>query len=373
MRRLAGLERGSLILSAASLLAACRGQGTTPGEGALGTSTDALQLSYINQNYVNLVTSANGKTQATGAIRFTWTDGTRGPCGSTFISPHYAVTAAHCVPKDQLTVNSTTFTVTQYDTTGLTATAVANQAAVDGLWPNYNHHTTLSASDGYNVTTYNDCVVTTRCSTNPGDPNSQFGRDNCPFTTDVDIAVIKCPTRPAGATYAAVATSDSGTQNVEAWWFHEVVNMRTSPNEAIGPSDGWTHYGNFDASTVDAAAALRQINWHYKRASNNKDHQLIPLFSGTWPDGTPYKAMGNDQTLTLTNMPICHGTSGSGIFPRGDSAYLGPADLGSTNSRICADMVAANGARTIPRMDYIQASWTRQLEAMSVITNDRPH
>lgn len=346
-------------------------------EGTLSESGDSLQLSSVNNNYVNLVTgSANSKTLSTGAIRFVSSNKTTGNCGTTFISPHYAVTAAHCVPKDQLVANSTTFSVTQYDTTSLSVTAVNNQATVDGLWPNYAHHSTLTTADGYRTIPYTDCTVTRRCSTNGTDVTKQFGRDNCPFSPDdVDIALIKCPSRPANSTWSAVATSDSGTQNVEVWWFHEIVNMRaTETGDTTGPSDGWTHYGSYDGT-----AANKLINWHYMRSQNGTGpmHQLLPLFSGTWPDGTPYKAVGHNTTdaptTTMANIPACHGTSGSGVFPRGDSAYLGPDDLAPNFSSLCIPMLIASGQRNAAWMYYIRAEWTRRIEAVSEVQVDRPH
>src|SRR5262249_20789956 len=89
MRRIQGTKLGALLVSGV-VLSACGESALDAGtdDGNLGESSASLQLTYINQNYVNLITSTNSKTQSTGAIRFIWLNGLTPNCGATFISPH---------------------------------------------------------------------------------------------------------------------------------------------------------------------------------------------------------------------------------------------------------------------------------------------
>ena len=331
----------------------------------VGKVDDPLQLQYLGSLYwpqfVNLVTTHPIQAASTGAIRFTAnSDQDRGNCGATFISKHYAVTAAHCVAKNDITL-SQTMSVMQYDTTGLDTTAVFNQSLIAGAaWPNYSHATTLTAANGYRVTQMNDCVVKRRC-----DSSTQFGRDNCPFSATVDIALIQCPSR-SNTSYVSVAATDVGNEQVEVWWFHEVDYLATTPTDAvIGPSDNWAHYGHRPSMAG---------NYHYFGG----DQQLLPLLTTTWPDLTPYVELGPKGTnLMSTNVPACHGTSGSGVFHHGDTAVLGTVEdvgsginWGSDGLNLCTDMNQANTSRTVNNMDYIQRTWTAQIDAVPEVQAD---
>src|SRR3954466_1133503 len=87
-------------------VAACGGAGAEDEEPLLATATSPVQAAYVGwfenttNTGVNLLTSSSrGRLagRSTGAMRAYWTDGAVGECGVTFISHHYAVTAAHCI------------------------------------------------------------------------------------------------------------------------------------------------------------------------------------------------------------------------------------------------------------------------------------
>ena len=216
----------------------------------VGTSASALQVGYLgaqsnNAVGVNLLQldSASRQGQSTGAIRAIWPNGNTGNCGVTFISHHYGMTAAHCVPVDAgFNIGSgTPFSVEQYDTTDMQWSAISGQSMVSGTWPNYFRAHRLGSSDGYYVYTYSGCTVARRCSAAYG----HLGSENCPVVDDVDVAMVYCPTREGQ--WVPVATSDLQNNNVDVYWFHEVLNL--SPDGADYPYEpvgNWGHYGSYD-------------------------------------------------------------------------------------------------------------------------------
>lgn len=245
----------------------------------------------------------------------------RATCGMTFVSPTYGVTAAHCV--DSFDIGEQ-FTVQQLDTRQLSRNAVNAQASVvgsglSGYWPAWEHATTMTANAGYRVTE-RACTVARRCSTADG------GRYQCPFSEESDIALIHCPDRLRLQPFADTMSSNPSLgSDIEVDWYHEVVDL---PMYDDG-SEYWDHYGGRD----DSNPYFR--SWHYRP----QGHQVLPLISRTFADGTPYSLTVTSPNSLQYDTPICHGTSGSGVFLAGTTTVLGAAlSSGTLSGRLCHPM-----------------------------------
>jgi hypothetical protein len=308
----------SLVLGLVSLQCANEVSAPEP-ETNLGSSRSELQLAYGSA--VHLVTGnflAAPAARTVAAIRNTNVNG--GPhasCGATFVSKHYAVTAAHCVPN--ITIRTGTVTVEETVLEQLDLPQLNAYATVSGTWPNWQPGATLTTGYGILPTT---CTVTRRCS-------SAFGtRQGCPIPEDADIALLRCPDRVASnraRTTASLASAglpsnfdDLFDFVITVWWFHEVYNL---PIENDG-TERWTHYGQKTTVLSD--------NWHYTRK-----HQLLPLLSLQFPNGTRYRTTQmNHATLNGVDAPACHGTSGSGVFAGDTNVLLGPVIAPGAASQI---------------------------------------
>lgn len=363
---------GSVSAGAAIGLAACSGSGGTEEEMMLATSTNPLQLAYVGTSEsqtntgVNLLTtSSRGRLagRATGAIRANWTDGAVGECGATFISHQYAVTAAHCiatkldVPHGSVPLASP-FSVSQYDTTRFNVGWLGFQSSVTGEWPDYTRPNQVGPAQGYVETSFTGCTVVRRCSTLYGSIL------NCPFAGDADIGLIRCPTRGAGSNWVHVAGPDSGTQNIDVWWFHEILDLATGTDtpytEPYEPDFNYEHYFEF------TGMATRNDNYHYH---HNQPHQLFPLISKHSATNQQYRGLGIGTTTTSTNSSGCHGTSGSGVFVAGTDSFLGPVSTGGTwaNTQLCSNM--DNGSTS--GLAYTNRAFTATFENLPEIVNDR--
>jgi len=310
-----------------------------------------------------------------------------GSCGVTFISPHFAVTAAHCVPKDKITIGGdapTGFFVFNYNADALGLRILLGEpglqqkftdsTTVQGTFPNYTTKARLTGADGYTSSSWFPlCFARVRCS-------RTYGKDNCPASlrdqgtadsagvkSGVDIALIECPYRTAGQPFTTVVTGDEPAgMAVEAHWSHEVLNLARTPTENIGPAGNWANYGAYNGSALEN-------NWHYRGLTQN---QFLPLISKTFPNGTTYKTIGSPlfagDTERRTDMFGCHGTSGSGVFPQNSDKLLGPVvnGLGGwTGSNLCAPTsghAAGNEMTT-----FVRPRFTREIEKLSMVTNDR--
>lgn len=361
---------GMICAPAALLIAASCASSSEDEELQLATTSQAVQSVWVASSEtatnrgVNLVTtsSQSRKGKSTGALFYKSKDNSIPSCGVTFISHQYALTAAHCVPKEDITL-STAFTVEQYDTRNLSMSAFAAQTQVNGTWPDYYRPNVLNSSVGYNVTRYlNLCKVVRRC-------HNTYGRDNCPFTDSIDLAMLRCIARPlSGQNWVPVAASDSGTQNVEVWWFHEVLNLATdasTPYAPYQPNFNWYHYGKYTNPKTD--------NYHYwHHTPPDTDRQLLPLLSRQQPNGVRYHGNGHTGTTTTkSTVPVCHGTSGSGVFAGGTDNFLGVVALFGPNfsgEPLC-DSIGTSSEAT--RMEYTQATWARAFEKLSEVQNDR--
>lgn len=282
----------------------------------ISQSKRPVQLDYEGAyEFVIGSEASDHRVKSTGAIRI---DGEHpvapyASCGATFISPRHAITAAHCVEFYNLGEN---FTIEQYDTTQLSRSDIVDYAEVTGNWDNWNHADTLTSADGYIVTPYTQCSVVRRCSDTYG------GRDDCPFSTIADIAMVYCKDRPEDSAYVKSKSQTENGKNVEIYWFHEVADLTITSSS----SQYWVHYGYLDS---------QDDNWHY-----TERHQLVPLLSKSFPDGTLYSAFSRSGTTFGIDTPVCHGASGSGVFEQGTNWFLGPAATGqgSIANRLCHAM-----------------------------------
>jgi hypothetical protein len=385
--------------------------------------------SGLQSNYLGLTESATGKgvhlvktwrgrkAKSVGAVRpFNDTWSTSYPwestCGSTFISPHYAITAAHCVDNTMVAntwVSSsnpgTKFVVEEYNITNLDMNEFAYQTKIRdwytgntnvGSWPNYYQDDLLTAAEGY-VVTSNNCYVYARCA---------FGKTTttCDITTgQVDIALIYCPNRTSASdnwVKVAASTESETTGNVEIWWFHEAADLalyNSDPQyDPYMPADSLAHYQTY-ASESDNSG-----NWHYTSPSNSDPGklQLFPLVSYRHANSTTTKykrvtyspadvtGLPPMSTLRWTSTRMCHGTSGSGVFVAGswddsDPRLLGPVSIDADG----ADS-SGNPGEGLPglchkldntfntsyaRSGYVRRAYSSLFEAKTIVQNDRPH
>lgn len=336
--------------------------------GTSGTTPPVL----INRNWGSI-------EKATGAVRpagkFWADDDIAGNCGATFVTATHAVTAAHCVTAE-MTPNGEV-RIEQINASGLTNTKFRSQDDVSiqpgySEWPFYWRANTLSSSDGYVVNNGNgpmDCYVKRRCDVAYGplidcDPNAL----NSPYQEsdldEVDIAVLECPSRVSimgnDAKSVTLASSDDGNTSddgdfIEVFWFHEVVDLYAGSGNggSTTPYNNFVHYLWYDYDELGE-------NYHYY--TKHQNHQLIPLRS-RWRNGIRYKSLGFGTGVynkeVNTNVPICHGTSGSGAFKKrgsdGAIHYLGPMRTGSYGDlpgHLCHDMWDTTAISRYIRLKY---------------------
>jgi hypothetical protein len=237
----------------------------------------------------------------------------RGSCGATFISPRYAVTAAHCLQKDLLPDPYTQGVLLQtYDITEADEHELLEHGRVEGNYPDYYPGNSVDHIDGYVREDY-ECWIAAACSSTWTDVI------NC--EDSADIALLYCPDRPDDAAWLAVAEGDSGTGDVEMYWFHELLEMPVR-HPGAGASDEeldrFEHYTKHPGPNLADAGN----NVHYLAAKVN---DLMPLRSLPWPNGGPNRRRTGVGTTDLYG---CHGTSGSGVLAFGDEdelELLGPA------------------------------------------------
>ncbi|HMJ11759.1 MAG TPA: trypsin-like serine protease [Polyangiaceae bacterium] len=310
------ITRVATVLSMIGFVAACGSTVETLSEGEIAEQTQAVQANFPALRYMEIITDNTNSPQSrsTGAVRTTNLDAftPHVSCGATFVSKHYAVTAAHCVAN--LALNTQSVVVEEYKLQQMNWLQVFFVSEVSGNWPNWTDSGDITF--GWSVVPQS-CRVKRRCDASFG------GVQNCPagVGTDVDIALLECPGRPATSQYA-LTSSASDMTDVETWWFHEVLNLPTHKEN----SQYWEHYGKFPPPMNPADPASlrnRADNWHYRVR-----HQLFPLKSSTRPlpgGGTAnYRSIVQEPKETWTDTPVCHGTSGSGSFARGSTLFYGP-------------------------------------------------
>lgn len=329
------MKRALLVLPL--LVAAC----TVPASESesdedLGTTSEAVQFLNMFKGYV-IVQDRSTAAKATGALEVPIREGgvqattsnglpVRGTCGVTFISPHYAITASHCVDSNNVPdPTNNPILVHQYDVSGAELLALAVTSVADGYFPNIHPRTRRASSvAGYQISTYS-CKVVSRC---------QYGAFNC--TTGGDVAMLHCGDRPSNASWLPVASSDPMSGPVDMYWFHELLSI---PNDAPSPtsSDLFSQYQHYTLYPNAGTVAGQKQNWHYVNAATN---DLLPLKSVPFQNGTPRTRLGLTTNGVATDMFGCHGTSGSGVLQRnaaGNFELLGPVRSGGgwVSNRLC--------------------------------------
>jgi hypothetical protein len=304
---------------------------------------------------------ANGQSEAlsaTGAI-FTpmppYNDiPVRGTCGVTFISPHYAITAAHCV-SGVSSPASTALTVEQYDISAVSAATLADARRVTDLSPYPSpvwSHRTLTETDGYKVRRFNSCYVRKRCG---------FGPYYC--SLPADVALVHCADRPASSPYMDVASSDPPLGGpVSMHWFHEVYDISPAtpnPSDPIA-ADLYNHY------VMAPPAGSQGDNFHYLGGGRN---QLMPLVSLPWSGGQARSVViaPTPGAVVWTDLYGCHGTSGSGVYQinsaSGRPELLGPVVQAGAGigSRLCFDGSTISPGNQL--VGYTSNTYVNQLAA----------
>jgi hypothetical protein len=272
---------------------------------------------------------------STAAVRITGHDA-RTPyasCGVTFVSPHLAVTAAHCVD------NFSFMFVEEFDTRNLSMLKVVGpQSKITGTYPNWTPGPRLTAADGYTSNFLTNCSVARRC---------KFAPFNCPIAENPDIALIRCNDRTR-KTFATTTASDADGTRIETWWFHEIYDLPVNDDG----TERWTHYGLAPPKEVQpdgTRITLGDQNFHY-----NYFHQLFPLntigrnvadLSSGFPTvmTIPAQIRRHDTANKVSwgDLQVCHGTSGSGVFRAGTNVLLGPLIFGE-GARLCQPSTQAN-------------------------------
>lgn len=281
----------------------------------IGVTSQKLQLewgAHVSFPAVPYASSA-------AALRFTNVQAgmPHASCGATFVSNEYAVTAAHCVK--HLANRTGKFSMEQISVSSLDPLEFSKYVTVSGDWNNGGFHNLGALTTGYFSTLHTGCYVSRRCG---GAGNG--GRDGCPIPETADIALIRCPgrswvwgyaqTSSALAAYGLAPDADNTVSlNSNVFWFHEVYSLPGTPDNGQDQTQGWIHYGKY-------LTASPGENWHYQTR-----HQLLPLLSSKFPDGTMQRTIKRtDATTNSVDTPGCHGTSGSGVFVNGLNILLGP-------------------------------------------------
>lgn len=374
MGRLLEFSKGTIMwMAVASSSCAPTPQDAPEHPGFFSRVQQAVQLAFVdvdpndtNYSFHNVVYPQNSTYQYWGVLIIPQAAG-GGNCGVTFISKHYAITAAHCVPEGTDSFNyypQGAFIVKHINAAAVSPSTVVDASIVSGSYagpgvkPNWTIPYPLSYSNGY-LTEGMFCQLAWRCSTD-------WGTDRrCPpiANTHADIALIYCEDR-AATLYLPARSDDPTSGDIGVYWFHEVLSLMTNSTDPYHqpPTNNWPNYGNLDStSSID--------NFHY---TNSDNAGFLLLQSIHWADNTNYRITGRDdnylnmgERITWTDMPGCHGTSGSGVIAAGASAQLGPMlyPNASVMNGLCYDAASiASTKKGTNLMSYLDAPYTYAMQ-----------
>jgi hypothetical protein len=358
-----------LSLLAVACVVGCAAADPSDGEQTEGATSNVSEPVLLADfwSQVGLAQDGSRASMSTGAIEVPFLDPAshaqrtvgspaygalplRGTCGVTFISPHYAITASHCVADENAyDLANQTFTVKTFDITTANLGSLYFDSNLAGTFPSFTTiGTRMDLEPGYHATPF-ACHIVSRCAfSEGGETSSDY---NCGFAADVTM--LNCPSRASNAPYLGVAASDPGTGDVEAYWFHEIVNAPTSSVGAVGTDSSlFSHYTTLSS---------QPSNWHYLAAPTNV---LVPLKSIPSSGGVARKRLGPDSSdAQWTDVFGCHGTSGSGVLQRdanGNLELLGPVHHGNWQNTLCNNPSAAPG---VPSISYENNALVRELTA----------
>ncbi len=240
----------------------------------------------------------------------------RATCGITFLSPSYAVTAAHCASEVDLDLDH--LVVEMYRPTPAISQGYLSATVLSGSFPDFSHGL-MDAAQGYFVDRY-PCKVVTRC-------GEDFGAAlNCDpdVNEQGDVALLKCDNRP-GDRYGFLDLASEDDPNAELFmpWKHEIYDVDLSNTT----SDSFNHY------VLQTSQNLGD-NYHYFGLDihGTEQNQLLPLVPINFSDGSGHiKVDTSNAYNVVTDLVGCHGTSGSGALQMGSTGFwqlLGPARYG---------------------------------------------
>lgn len=326
------------------------------GQNEANLSTGALYCSERDESG-NIITSPAGNT-------------VRSTCGLTFISPHYAITAGHCVDHKSCGGENMTFKVRQFDISTLDLSTVRQASIVDNTedsnFENWQFKKYLTSADGYNYTEY-ECAAAVICD-DQGIKNDTTLCNDEGVKGQEDVALIHCPDRAVNAAYVTLADDIALGDEVRVHWFYELTSF-PMPNVCDAPEcDNINRF--YNRLTMYNTAKLN--NFHYWGFPESRETQLYPLVSVPWnrhirerlknQHGTPRHISGgygiectfidrqnlpvatasgdviNHVVMTLCDYTAsadiwgCHGMSGSGVFKldaTGSERLVGPIFTGA--------------------------------------------
>lgn len=367
--RVLALGRGALLCS--GLAIGCEGSEQTLEHAQVESVEQAVKVDRLGQyfdlsfvaapSFAELQSKYPTATQEQLAKRLAWELGVQGPaqqasgsivyptsvaapapstakirtsCGVTLIGPSWAITAGHCVDR---TANLPQLKLQLYRPTTQLEKSYVKATRLTGTWPLFQSPR-LAAEDGYFVDEY-ACEVVHRCWSSGAGPLA------CPNSGD-DVALLSCSGRPGDKygfvnIYKPSSTDTLSGREALLHWKHELMS-----GSGVSAADFEAHYTSYTPGVFEQ-------NYHYF------DNQLLPLRSLSYGLDAPPRFL-NERDLDAHG---CHGTSGSGVFVRGQGAeYLfvapvasGGAPIGASN--LCAEAAAPTDVKSWQNVTGLGVRW----------------
>ena len=420
-RRYQNLHRAGKLLMAAAMLIGSTGCETEGADEAasmdveeeempvqLGYSPYSTQFSKSGEVFYDLDFD-NPVRKATGAlycdeynnntgkpIKTSDGNNVRVTCGITFVSPRYAITAAHCVDDMSCGGDGRTFKVRHFDIGDVYWRSVeeAVQLKVDGnnaeaaFEDGWQQNRYLNSDDGYEITFEDSkCEVVALC-----DKDGRYGRKNAQLCKVngkefvKDIALVFCPNRPISEYLEVARDSDVKVgKEVEAHWYHELLDVppaysgddckkiyRSSPNstEARQCPSVVGHYNIY-------IPGAKSNNYHYIGYPSIRESQLFPLVTIPFKEnGKSIKPKISDVSDNVTaNVWGCHGMSGTGLLVKDSNGHrrlVGPTSTNTGYSklgkRLCEKSTLSSGQSwedpllryPLPKYSRALADWAKK-------------